>query len=333
MTTSIKLPSFSEYGYEVQKQLGVNPSGGRVTYLASEIGSGKQFVIKQFQFVQGADWSGFKAIEREIEVLKSLDHRGIPKYLSSFETTNGVCLIQEYKNAQPLTVTRSYSDQQIKLIARSVLEILNYLQSLHPPVLHRDVQPGNILMDEKGVVYLVDFGFARIGGNNIAASSMVVGTMGFMAPEEMLGREITPAADLYGLGATLICLLTGTPSGEIGRLINENFRFDFDANIDEDFQNWIQQMVEPNLSARFKNSQEALKYFCGSIRKIQPNQMKRADLERQPDTDNTVDWHSVCQLILMTAFSLSLTLTALKTLGINNQTIPDLINAIQSSKK
>jgi serine/threonine protein kinase len=65
-------------------------------------------------------------------------------------------------------------------------------------------------VDEQMNVYLVDFGFARIGSAEGAMSSVAAGTFGFMAPEQIYNRELSNATDLYALGATLICLLTQT---------------------------------------------------------------------------------------------------------------------------
>lgn len=115
---------------------------------------------------------------------------------------------------------RSFSPDEIKQIALSVLEILVYLQNRIPPIIHRDIKPENILVGDQINVTLVDFGFARIGEGEVAISSMVKGTLGFMPPEQLFNRQLTAASDLYGLGATLICLLTGTKSTAIGNLIN-----------------------------------------------------------------------------------------------------------------
>ncbi|NER04968.1 MAG: serine/threonine protein kinase, partial [Okeania sp. SIO3C4] len=93
-------PDFSHYGYQIIKELGHNNIGGRVTYLAENIHTQKNVVIKQFQFAKlGATWAEYDAYSQEIEVLKSLQHPSIPKYLDSFQTTDGFCMIQEYIHA------------------------------------------------------------------------------------------------------------------------------------------------------------------------------------------------------------------------------------------
>lgn len=254
-------PDFSTHGYQVTRELGYNSLGGRVTYLATKINTTKPVVIKQFQFAQlGASWTEYDAYEQEIKVLKKLAHSGIPRYLDAFGTDSGFCMVQEYKNAE-CAIARTFSPPDIKQIAIATLEILAYLQSQKPPVIHRDIKPENLLIDEDLNVYLVDFGFARLGGGKIAASSVVKGTMGFMPPEQMFNRQLTTASDLYGLGATLICLLTGTKSVDVGNLIDDNYSIHFRhlvPPLQQGWMNWLDRMVAPRLQDRYKSAADAL---------------------------------------------------------------------------
>ncbi|MGB3512321.1 MAG: protein kinase [Microcoleaceae cyanobacterium] len=255
-------PNFSNYGYQIIRELGHNNIGGRVTYLAENIQTQKKVVIKQFQFAKlGATWAEYDAYEQEIEVLKSLQHPSIPKYLDSFQTADGFCMIQEYINAESAGTFRQWQPQEIKQIAISILEILVYLQNQPQPVIHRDIKPENILIDEELNVYLVDFGFARMGGGEIAASSVVKGTMGFMPPEQMFNRSLTTASDLYSLGATLICLLTGIKSADIGNLIDANYLIIFRhlvPPLERGWINWLEKMAEPKYTDRYENAEVAL---------------------------------------------------------------------------
>ncbi len=203
-----------------------------------------------------------KAYQREIEILQQLNHSRIPRYIDSFETPGAFYLVQEYKNAPSLGLKRSFHPEEIKQIALSILEILVYLQKQVPPIIHRDIKPENILVDEQLNAYLVDFGLARIQGAKIALSSFVAGTPGFMPPEEQFGHSLTEASDLYSLGATLICLLTNTRSVDIGKLIDDNYRFNFQQlvpQISPRFRWWLMKMVERNRKRRYANAAIALK--------------------------------------------------------------------------
>lgn len=266
----MNFPDFSQKGYHIIEELGHNHAGGRVTYLASTLASTdteEKVVIKEFQFAKNAvnSWAEYDAYQREIEVLQGLNHPGIPRYLDSFETAQGFCLVQEYKNAQPLSLENAWVAKDIKKIAIAILEILAYLQNRIPPVFHRDIKPENILVDGELNVYLVDFGFAHIGQGEVAMSSMVKGTLGFMPPEQLFNQELTLGSDLYGVGATLICLLTKTKSVDIGNLIDAYYRINFKSKIkskirriNPDLINWLEKMVEPKPKERFPDANTAL---------------------------------------------------------------------------
>lgn len=282
-------PDLSSYGFRVVRELGHNRNGGRVTYLATPLPvkspqkknlsessplnkeelrvlkdktGRKPVVIKQFQFAKSdTNWSDYEAIEREIQVLRGLNHPGIPRYLGSFQTPTGFCLVQEYKNASSLAAIRSFDPDDIKQIAVSLLNILVYLQNRIPPIFHRDIKPENILVDDKINVYLVDFGLARIGDGDMAMSSVAKGTIGFMAPEQLFNRQLSEASDLYGLGATLICLLTGTPSTAISNLIDDDYRINFKHLVPKLSLRWIEwlhKMVELKPKDRFPDAATAL---------------------------------------------------------------------------
>jgi serine/threonine protein kinase len=256
------MSDFSAQGYQVIRELGRNAAGGRVVYLCQTIAEpSRQVVIKQFQFAKGSGWSQFKEIEREMQVLKDLEHPGIPHYIGSIQTEDGYSIVQEYKHAQALSIPRSFDPDQIKQIAVAALEILVYLQDRMPVVIHRDIKPENVLVDEDLNVYLIDFGFARIGGGEVAMSSVAAGTFGFMAPEQMYNKGLTAATDLYGLGAMLIALLTQTKSTRMDALIDEDGKITFQhltPKLSSGFMKWLETMVAPRVSDRCPNAEAAL---------------------------------------------------------------------------
>ncbi|MGD1806948.1 hypothetical protein ACP6PL_16135 [Dapis sp. BLCC M126] len=104
-------------------------------------------------------------------------------------------------------------------------------------------------------------GFHFLLRGEIAASSVVKGTMGFMSPEQMFNHQLTKASDLYSLGATLICLLTGIKSADIGNLIDANYRIIFRhlvPPLQRGWINWLEKMAEPKYTDRYENAQVAL---------------------------------------------------------------------------
>jgi serine/threonine protein kinase len=205
--------------YEVQQLLG--KKAGRRTLLARDLQTQELVVIKLLSFGDDFEWDSLKLFEREAETLKSLSHPLIPQYLNYFEvslpTIKGFALVQTYIRAktleQYLQSGRTFTEAEVKQIAKALLEILIYLHELHPPVIHRDIKPSNILLGERsgnsvGQVYLVDFGSVQTVLATENGTRTVVGTYGYMPPEQFGGRTVA-ASDLYSLGATLIYLMTG----------------------------------------------------------------------------------------------------------------------------
>ncbi len=262
-----KYPDFTNYDYQISKELGRNLQGGRITYLAKSLTSNRQVVIKEFRFaLADGSWSAFKAYQREISALQQLKHSQIPDYLYSFETESGFCLVTEYIHAPSLAERHIFTPEEVKQIAISVLEILVYLQKFQPPIIHRDIKPENILVDEKLQVYLVDFGLAKLRSGELALSSIAAGTPGFMPPEEMFNRPLTTGSDLYSLGATLICLLTGNRSVEVDKLLDEDYRFKFEdlvPSLHWCFTKWLTKMVELHPKRRYENAVLALRELQG----------------------------------------------------------------------
>ena len=254
--------------YQIQRQLGNN--AGRQTLLALDTTTQNLVVIKLLIFNGEITWEHFKLFEKEAKTLKNLSHPAIPRYLDYFEVeTNfgkGFALVQSYLNAisleEHIKQGCTFSEVDLKAIAKGVLEILSYIHNRYPALIHRDIKPANILLSNRtahsvGEVYLVDFGSV----NNILDSGhsmTIVGTYGYMPPEQFLGKKPIAASDLYGLGATLIYLATGENPGS---LANEEFRICFEdyVNFFPSFTDWLQYMIEPSLKKRFQSAHEALK--------------------------------------------------------------------------
>ncbi len=254
--------------YEVQQQL--SKKAGRRTFLAQDQTTSELVIIKLLSFSSDFEWDDLKLFEREAETLKSLSHPLIPRYLDYFEvnspTIKGFALVQSYIPAQTLEqylqTGRNFTEAEIQQIAKTLLEILVYLHQLHPPVIHRDLKPSNILLGDRsgnniGQVYLVDFGSVQTVLATEGGTRTVVGTYGYMPPEQFGGRTV-PASDLYSLGATLIFLVTGVHPADLPQ---KDFRFQFEqsTNLSPNFTRWLQWMTEPNLEKRFSSASVALK--------------------------------------------------------------------------
>ncbi|MEQ9001807.1 MAG: serine/threonine-protein kinase [Coleofasciculus sp. B1-GNL1-01] len=254
--------------YQIQKQLGQN--GGRQTLLARDLQTQELVAIKILTFGADFHWDDLKLFEREAQTLQSLSHRAIPHYLDSFKfqtsQTKGFALVQSYIEAKSLAewvkLGRTFNEDDIKHIAKALLEILMYLHAQHPPVIHRDIKPSNILLANRsgnsvGQVYLVDFGSVQTLAATEGSTITVVGTYGYMPPEQFGGRAV-PASDLYSLGAMLIYLVTGMHPADLPQ---EDLRIQFEPKIplDSAFVDWLKRMTEPDLNRRLTSANQGLK--------------------------------------------------------------------------
>ncbi|MFN6485450.1 MULTISPECIES: serine/threonine-protein kinase [unclassified Nostoc] len=253
--------------YEIQQLLG--KKAGRRTLLARDLQTQELVVIKLLSFSSDFEWDSLKLFEREAETLKNLAHPSIPGYLNYFEvnlpTIKGFALVQTYIPAQTLEQYlqsgRTFTETEIKEIAKALLKILVYLHELHPPLIHRDIKPSNILLGERsgnsvGQVYLVDFGSVQTILATEIGTRTVVGTYGYMPPEQFGGRTVA-ASDLYSLGATLIYLMTGDHPADLPQ---KDFRIQFEqaANVSPSFSKWLKWMIEPSLEGRFSSAAVAI---------------------------------------------------------------------------
>jgi len=249
--------------YEIQQQLA--KKAGRKTLLARDLNTEALVVIKLLSFGIDFEWEALKLFEREAETLKSLSHPAIPKYLDFFEFNTpynkGFALVQSYVEGKSLETElkagRTFSEAEVKQLAQSVLEILIYLHGQKPPVIHRDLKPSNILLGKRmEQVYLVDFGSVQTLAAKEGGTMTVVGTYGYMPPEQF-GDRAVPASDLYSLGTTLIYLVTGTHPADLPHQ-NGQIQFESVANLSPEFDRWLKWMTQPNLDRRLSSAQEAL---------------------------------------------------------------------------
>ncbi|MBE9164880.1 MULTISPECIES: serine/threonine-protein kinase [Microcoleaceae] len=245
--------------YQCDRRLG--KQAGRQTLLARDLKTQQQVVVKLLSFSSDFNWEDLKLFQREVETLKSLSHVAIPQYLDSFEidTPNrkGFALVQTYIEAKSLqeylSDGRTFSETEVKQLATALLDILAYLHQRQPPVIHRDIKPSNILLKNRsgnsvGEVYLVDFGAVQTLATQQGKTVTVVGTYGYMPPEQFGGRAV-PASDLYSLGATLIALITKQHPADLPQ---KDLQLEFEqiTQLSPSFTNWLKWMTNPSLERR-----------------------------------------------------------------------------------
>lgn len=231
-------------------------------YLA-EGPDGQKVALKELVFATVPDVETIEAFEREAAVLRQLEHDRIPRFVGSFRAGQGVhtrlylaqTYVEGHSLAQRLDAHR-FDEAEARVIARQVLEVLAFLHGRSPRVLHRDLKPSNLVQRPDGSIALVDFGASRDLAASVTHGSTLVGTFGYMPPEQ-LGGTVSPSSDLYALGATLVHLLSRRPPGE---LLDPSMGLAFEKaiNVSPHFSRFLGRLTQRDPAQRFQSAAEAL---------------------------------------------------------------------------
>jgi serine/threonine protein kinase len=199
-----------ESRYEVLGQLG---AGGQATvFKAMDARHQRIVALKQYEISEGTKREEFLA---EAGMLLELQHPGLPLVRDDILLDDQGVIVMDWVDGidgDTLLETRGDPGLPLKEVidyVQQVADALDYLHGHDPPIVHGDVKPQNLIITKAGQVVLVDFGVAAI-----EHADGPMGTVGYMAPETAAGERPTPAADIFGLAATAVALLTGeAPDG------------------------------------------------------------------------------------------------------------------------
>ncbi|MBA3462708.1 MAG: serine/threonine protein kinase [Deltaproteobacteria bacterium] len=232
----------------------------------------KEVIVKRI--TPRGTWKSFELFERESKVLSQLRHAGIPRYLATLEEPPGTFnLVMQRAPGQDLReLAKKHRLSQLELrdlLIRS-LEILDYLHTRSPPVVHRDIKPSNLVRAPDGRIALVDFGGVLDAARDKGGSTMV-GTFGYMAPEQLHG-QVTPATDLYALGATIVSLAGGIEPEDVPR---KGLRMDLVKHLpglDPGLRAALIEMTDPDPDKRPQRAREVVALLA----KMKPPPEERA---------------------------------------------------------
>jgi eukaryotic-like serine/threonine-protein kinase len=249
--------------YRILRCLGQGSSG--TTYAAEVLETGQAIALKELSLKGLQDWKKIELFEREARILETLNHPAIPQYIDYFQVDSAdnrwFYLAQDLAEGTSLTdwveSGGRVDEAEARRIATAILEVLVYLHGLNPPVIHRDIKPQNIIRRDDGRIYLVDFGAVQtVYRDSLRQGSTVVGTYGYMAPEQFRGQAV-PATDLYSLGATLLFLLTHQSPADLPQ---ERLRINFRpyVAVSEAFADWLDPLIDPLVEDRFASAPVAL---------------------------------------------------------------------------
>jgi len=270
--------------YRLGPRLG---SGGQGrTFLARDeksVGGEKRVAVKQLRLGAESGWKRFDLFERELRTLKSLDHDGIPRFIAYFEEPPGTHYIVMEKapgaTLQAISKKVRFTDEELVDVLSRTLELLDYLHGRRPPVIHRDIKPANLLRDADGKISLVDFG-GVLEAIREEGGSTVVGTFGYMAPEQLHGAA-GPATDLYGLGATIVALAGCVEPEKVPR---KGLKMDLDRHLPsmgKPLVKLLKRMTDPDPEGRPATAEQALAELAKLKLKLK---LPEAEPEPEPES-------------------------------------------------
>lgn len=197
--------------YRIVRHLGSGGMGS--VYLAVNTNIDQQVAIKVLHPGIAKNPVLRARFKQEAELLCSLDHQGIVKFLNYVETADGVFLIMEYVKGITL---EDFINKKNGLIVEKkaypmICEILDAFDYAHSKgIVHRDIKPSNIIIQEDGHIKIMDFGIAQIvSESNITDSKYIMGTPTYMSPEQIYGKNVDARSDIYSIGVLIYNMLTG----------------------------------------------------------------------------------------------------------------------------
>jgi serine/threonine protein kinase len=232
---------------------------------------GQKVAVKVVALSQGADWRTFDLFEKSSQMLQSLSHTGLPKTYGFAKSEEGkLFLFRERFDGGTLQERIqqgiSLEPHNVRLLFDKLLQVLHYLHGRVPPMYHRDIKPSNIMFRSQMSWDPVFVDFDTVTFDAQRTGNTIIGTPGYTAPEQFAGM-ISPASDLYSLGATMLYVATHV---EPDALPKQNGRFQVShllKNAEEGTQELIVQLLEPERQARPQSAQEALAILGSSPQK------------------------------------------------------------------
>lgn len=190
--------------FRIVEELGKGSFGN--VYQAIHLPTGREVALKVLRLDAMTD---LKELKAEITLLSKIKCANIVKYFGSYIKNKNLWISMEYCDAGSaldllIQLKKPFTESQIAVLLKQVLQGLHYLHTMNPPTIHRDIKSGNILLNSKGEVKLADFGIAAQLTDTIAKRHTQIGSPFWMAPEIIQENPYDTKVDIWSLGITAI---------------------------------------------------------------------------------------------------------------------------------
>lgn len=253
--------------YRVVRLLGTGGMGS--VYLAVNTNIDQQVAIKVLrpEFAHNTELRA--KFKKEAQLLCSLDHPGIVKFLNYVEKPEGVFLIMEYVKGITLEEFIKHKnglivESKAYPMLRDILDAFEYAHS--KGIVHQDIKPSNIIIQEDGHIKIMDFGIARIV-SEVQQNTAVMGTPEYMSPEQIYGKPVDGRSDIYSLGVLIHNMLTGKAPYDSTRLTEQEIKrrvvkeelprmVDYYPYVSDRIQNVVDKATQKDPDCRYRDCRE-----------------------------------------------------------------------------
>lgn len=199
--------------YEILKV--IHTSGMANIYLVSDKNLNKQWCLKEIvKSEAGKNMIEYRSLLQEADIMKSLNHSGIPRIVTIEEENDSIFIVMDYVEGVSVKewLNKKGTIKQSVVVSwmKQVCNILIYLHNRKEPIFYRDMKPDNIMIQDDGNIKVLDFGISAVISENNRVIEEALGTKGYAAPEQKKkGLPYDLRSDIYALGRTMYHMLTG----------------------------------------------------------------------------------------------------------------------------
>jgi serine/threonine protein kinase/tetratricopeptide (TPR) repeat protein len=259
--------------YQVIEELGQGGMGK--VYKVHDTKIGEKIALKLIRPEAGLDKSSLERFSNELKLARKIRHKNVCQMFDLGEDRGVRYITMEYVHGEDLRqlirkVGRLSPGQAIA-IARQVCDGLEEAHKLG--VIHRDLKPQNIMLDDDGNARIMDFGIARsLTGKSITGAGVLIGTPEYMSPEQVEGKDVDQRSDIYSLGVILYEMVAGRRpfDGETALSIAHKHKYEapedprkFNAQIPEGLARTILKCLEKDKAARYESARALGAYLAG----------------------------------------------------------------------